>query len=306
MKAMQFRASEVAEAEVPAPSPSSKEVLIRVHAAGVTPTELIWYPTTHTIDGKERVDAIPGHEFSGTIAAVGSEATDFRVGDAVFGVNDWFLDGATAEYCLTVPQSIALKPNNLTHEEAATVPIGALTAWQGLFDHAELRSGERVLVHGGAGSVGLFVVQLAHRHGAYVIATASASNSGFVKGLGADEVLDYKAAPFEQTVSDIDVVFDTVGGETFHRSLSVLKPTGRITTIAADSEGHPEPRVKEAFFIVEPNQKQLTEIAWQLQQGILRTFVNAAVPFEDAALAYANRVSDKRGYGKVVVSILGG
>ena len=290
-------------AEVPTPAPSGKELLIRVHAAGVTPTELLWYPTTHTVDGKERKHAIPGHEFSGTVHAVGSEVTTFATGDEVFGMSDWFLDGATAEYCLATPQSVARKPNNLTHELAATVPIAALTAWQGLIDRAKLRRGERVLIHGAAGSVGIFAVQLAHQHKAHVIATASAHNIGFVQQLGADEVLDYKGVPFESVVSNIDVVFDAVGGDTFERSIQVLSPIGRITTIAADAEGNADPRIKDAFFIVEPNQKHLTDIAWQLQQGILRTFVNAAVPLDQAPQAYANQLPNKRGYGKVVISI---
>src|SRR5262249_787889 len=144
------------------PQPADGELLIRVRAAGVTPTELLWYPTTHTKQGGVRTSAVPGHEFSGVIAVLGKGANDFSVGDEVYGMNDWFADGATAEFCLTQPQNIALKPKALTHELAATVPIGALTAWQGLFDRAKLQSGERVLIHGAAGAVGLFAVQLAH------------------------------------------------------------------------------------------------------------------------------------------------
>src|SRR5215813_4766315 len=175
------------------PQPGDGELLIRVHAAGVTTTELLWYPTTHTKAGGARIGAVPGHEFSGVIEALGKGAKDFNVGDEIYGMNDWFAEGATAEFCLTQPQNIALKPKSLTHELAATVPIGALTAWQGLFDRAKLQPGERVLIHGAAGAVGLFAVQLAHLHGAYVIATASARNADFVKGLGADEVIDYKS-----------------------------------------------------------------------------------------------------------------
>src|SRR5215813_1707145 len=167
-------------AEANRPQPGRGELLIRVHAAGVTPTELSWYPTTHTKDGTERSGAVPGHEFSGVIEATGQEVDNLNVGDEVFGMNDWFEDGATAEFCVTRPQSIALKPKSLSHELAATVPIGALTAWQGLLDRAKLQAGERVLIHGAAGAVGLFAVQLAHLHGAYVIATASARNADFV------------------------------------------------------------------------------------------------------------------------------
>ena len=125
-------------------------------AAAVTPTELLWYPTTHTKSGTARVRTVPGHEFSGVITAIGKDVQDFEVGDEVYGMNDWFADGATAEFCITLPQNIARKPATLGHEAAASVPIGALTSWQGLIDRAKLEPGERVLVHGGAGAVGLF------------------------------------------------------------------------------------------------------------------------------------------------------
>jgi NADPH:quinone reductase-like Zn-dependent oxidoreductase len=192
------------------PVPGRGQVLIRVHAAGVTTTELSWYPTTHLKSGEPRLHAIPGHEFSGVIAALGEGTKGFAIGESVYGMNDWFADGATAEFCLTVPSSIAPKPATLSYEEAATVPIGALTAWQGLFDRAMLQPGERILVHGGSGGVGLFAVQLAHHHKAHVISTASTPSLTFVSQLGADEVIDHTKSRFEDLVRDIDVVFDTV------------------------------------------------------------------------------------------------
>jgi len=288
---------------LPQPQPGEGELLIRVRATGVTPTELLWYPTTHTKQGGARTRAVPGHEFSGIIAAVGKGADGFNVGDEIYGMSDWFADGATAEFCLTQPQNIALKPKSLTHELAATVPIGALTAWQGLFDRAKMQSGERVLIHGAAGAVGLFVVQLAHLRGAYVIATASARDAEFVKQLGADEVIDYETSRFEDQVENVGIVFDAVGGETLDRSWTVLKPSGRIVTIAADSEVTGDQRVKEAFFIVEPNQEQLLEVAKLLDAGSLKAFVSAVVPLEEASIAYSRAVPDKRGYGKVVVAV---
>jgi NADPH:quinone reductase-like Zn-dependent oxidoreductase len=308
MKAMQIRSSAegpvLRPAEVSQPTPSKQEVLVRVHAAGVTPTELGWYPTTNTKSGTERMNAIPGHEFSGVVAAKGEEVQTLSVGQAVYGMNDWFADGATAEFCVTLPSNIAPKPNSLTHEEAATLPLGALTARQGLFDHAKLQSNERVLIHGGAGAVGLFAVQLAHHHGAYVIATASTHNLALVKGLGANQVIDYKTSRFQDFVRDIDVVFDTVGGETRDLSWSVLKTNGRMITVASDAADSTDSRVKNSFFIVEPNQKQLIEIANLIDAGLLKTFVNATVPFEDAPKAYARSVPHKLGYGKVVVQVI--
>lgn len=288
---------------LPQPQPGEGELLIRVRATGVTPTELLWYPTTHTKQGGARTRAVPGHEFSGIIAAVGKGADGFNVRDEIYGMSDWFADGAVAEFCLTQPQNIAMKPKSLTHELAATVPIGALTAWQGLFDRAKMQSGERVLIHGAAGAVGLFAVQLAHLRGAYVIATASARNAKFVKQLGADEVIDYETSRFEDQVGNVDIVFDAVGGDTLNRSWTVLKPSGRIVTIAADSEATADQRVKDAFFIVEPNQEQLLEVAKLLDAGSLKAFVSAVVPLKEASIAYSRAVPDKRGYGKVVVAV---
>src|SRR5229473_7822044 len=159
------------EEHVPQPQPRRGELLVRIYAAGVTSKELLWHPTTHNKNGGRRSRAVPGHEFSGVIAAVGEDIAGFEIGQEVYGMNDWFLDGAMAEYCLTQPTSVAQKPPGLTHVEAASVPIGALTAWQGLFDRAQLQAGEHVLVHGGAGAVGVFAIQLARLHGAHVIAT---------------------------------------------------------------------------------------------------------------------------------------
>lgn len=289
-------------ADIPRPAPARGEVLIQVRAAGVTPTELVWYPTTHTHDGAKRTGAIPGHEFSGVVAELGDGVEDFAIGDEVYGMNDWFAQGATAEYCVTVSSSIARKPSRLTHAEAAAVPIGALTAWQGLFDHAKLQACERLLVHGGAGAVGLFVVQLARMHGADVIATTSAATKEFVAQLGATQVIDYQAERFESLVRDVDVVFDCVGGDTLARSWQVLKPGGQMITIAASAEATNDPRVKEAFFIVEPNQRQLVEVGELLNAGLLRVFVGAEIPLEDAPAAYASQLQQRRGYGKVVIT----
>ena len=215
--------------ELPQPQPAAGEVLIRVHTAGVTPTELGWYPTTQAKDGTPRKGAVPGHEFSGVIAALGNHTSGFEVGQEVYGLNDWFADGATADFCVTQSTSIAPKPTTLTHEEAATVPIGALTAWQGLLERTKIQRGERVLVHAAAGSVGIFAVQLARLHGAHVIATASSRNLKLVAELGAAEVIDYQTSRFEEQTAKVDVVFDGVGGDTLDRSRGLLKPGGRLS-----------------------------------------------------------------------------
>lgn len=291
--------------EAAIPKPGAGEVLIRVHAAGVTPTEIGWFPTMHLKTGEPRMHAVPGHEFSGVVADVGGEVRDFREGDEVYGMNDWFADGATAEYCLTNQTSIAPKPTKLSHAEAATVPIGALTAWQGLMDRAKLQSGQRVLIHGGAGAVGIFAIQVARHFGAHVVTTASARHREFLTQIGATQVIDYQSERFEDQLREMDVVFDGVGGSTLQRSWSVLKAGGHLVTIAANGEAATtDERTKAAFFIVEPNQQQLTEIAALFDLAVLRVFVDAVVPLERASAAYFGGVKRQNGFGKVVVSVI--
>ena len=281
------------ERDIPQPQLRPGEVLVRVFAAGVTPTELIWYPTSHRKNGEPRTGAVLCHEFSGEIAGIGDGAAGLSIGQEVYGMNDWFADGALAEYCVTQPDWIAPKPRRLSHPEAASVPIGALTAWQGLFDKAKLQPGEHVLVHGGAGAVGIFAIQLARSRGAHVATTVSAHNVEFVKSLGANQVIDYKAVRFEKEVRDIDVVFDTVGGDTLRRSWDVLKPGGRMVTIAADSENTRDEREQQAFFIVEPNRQQLIEISRRLDAGELQAVVDSILPFPQAAGRLYGRCSEK-------------
>jgi NADPH:quinone reductase-like Zn-dependent oxidoreductase len=290
------------EENAPLPEPGPGELLIQVYAAGVTTTELRWYPTSHSKTGEKRVEAVPGHEFSGVVVGVGKDVGSLEIGRDVYGMNDWFAEGAMADYCIAPFSSVAPKPPSLTHIEAASVPIGALTAWQGLFGRAKLQPGERVLVHGGTGAVGIFAVQLASLHGAHVVATASAGDFDFVASLGAEQVIDYHRSRFEQSVGQLDVVFDTVGGDTLDRSWGVLKPSGRMITIAADAEGATDARVKEAFFIVEPNQKQLSEIGDLIDTGRIWTVVDSVVPLSQAWDAYTGRV-DRRGRGKLVVAV---
>jgi len=288
--------------ELPVPSPRRGEVLIRVFAAGVTAAELSWYPTTHRADGQPRRKAVPGHEFSGVVASRGEEAGDLAIGQAVFGMNDWFADGAMAEFCTAPISAVAPKPETLSHVEAASVPISALTAWQGLFEHAKLQPGETVLVHGGAGGVGVFAIQLAHWHGAHVITTASAANREFVTGLGAAQVVDYERERFEEAAGRVDVVFDTVGGETLDRSWAMLRAGGRLVTIESAAAGSSDPRVKAAFFIVAPSRKQLTEIARLLEAGKLKPVIGSVFSLSQAPDVFAGKMPRRR-RGKVVITV---
>jgi NADPH:quinone reductase-like Zn-dependent oxidoreductase len=294
-------AVELIVAAMPMPNPVSNELLIKVKAAGVTPTELSWYPTTHTKDGSARLRAIPGHEFSGVVVSIGSDVEGVAVGDEVYGINDWFEQGATAEYCLAVPSGVALKPAKLSHTEAAIVPIGALTAWQGLFVRGKLEPGDRLLVHGGSGSVGAFVVQLAKLHGAEVIATCSHRNVEFLRSLKVDEVIDYERTRFEEAVSNIDLVFDTVGGDSLERSWPLLSPAGRAVTIASDGDTSADARTNAAFFIVQPDHQQLAGLGPLLEAGYLRPFVGATASLPEAPEAYRGNMKHSSGHGKTVV-----
>jgi len=276
--------------DAPKPIPKGSQVLVQVYATAITPTEFDWYPTFHTTEGGMRpFPIILGHEFSGVVEAVGSDCTDVQVGDPIYGLSDWFIDGAQAEYCLTIPANIAPKPVTLEHTQASAVPISALTAWQALIDRAHLSIGQRVLIHGAAGGVGSFAVQLARHQKAHVIATASAANTDLVKALGADEVIDYRITPFETVVGDVDVVLDTIGGNTRDRSWGILRKGGQLVTIAADSEGLKEQRVRDAFFIVEPNRNQLVNIAHLIDTGVLRPAVGAVFSVENFRQAYEQK-----------------
>ena len=213
-----------------------------VHASGVSPGELDWPGVWLHHDGTPRTPPIiPGHEVAGVVDAVGPATRGLGVGDEVFGYIDVRRDGADAEYVAARAAELVPKPATLTHAQAAAVPLSALTAWQALFKQGELERGQRVLIHGGAGGVGSFAVQFARWRGAHVTATSSARDIDLVRGLGADEVIDYRTQRFEEVVADQDLVFDTVGGETWERSWDVLRPGGRLVSIAV-----PRPPEREA------------------------------------------------------------
>jgi NADPH:quinone reductase-like Zn-dependent oxidoreductase len=290
--------------EILRPNPQTSQVLVKVHATAIMPTEVQWIPTFQTRSGGPRpFPVVLGHEFSGVIADTGPNVSNFQVGDEVFGLNDWFTNGAQAEYCVVDEAGLARKPKSLGHTEAAVVPISALTAWQGLFEKGNLQRGQRVLIHGAAGSVGMFAVQLARWCGARVIATASSANLDFVRALGADQIIDYRKTGFEDVICDVEVVFDPVGGETLARSWNVLKPQGRMVTVATSSEQSSEPRVRDAFMIVRADGSQLARIADMIDSGELRVFLGQTFELAAAREAYASAVQGGR-RGKVALQVI--
>ena len=290
--------------EIPTPQIGAGEVLVRVHATAVTPGEIEWYPTLNTPDGHPRSRQILSHEFSGMIEEMAPGVTGLEKGEAVYGLNDWFREGAAAEYCIATPAEIAPKPISVDHFHAAVVPISGLTAWQALFEHGKLEAGQKVLIHGGAGGVGSFAIQLAAWKGAFVVTTVSEPNAEFVRELGADQAIDYKKSKFEEIVNDADVVLDLVGGDTLMRSFKAIKKGGRVVTVATNAEASADPVVKEAFFIVETKREQLVELARLIDAGEIRPIISEVFPLEQADQAYFPE-KKKVVRGKTVLRISG-
>jgi NADPH:quinone reductase-like Zn-dependent oxidoreductase len=289
---------------IPTPAAGAGEVLIKVAAAGVGP----W-------DGWIRAgkSALPqplpltlGSDLSGEIVAVGPGVAEFRVGDQVYGVTNPRFIGAYAEYALASAQMVSNKPASLSHVEAASVPVVSVTAWQALFDQARLEAGQTVLIHGGAGNVGAYAVQLAHRAGLHVIATASTDDLSVVQDLGADAVIDHRTQRFEDAVRDADVVIDLVGGETQERSFQVLRRGGKLISAVSHPDQHLAERhgVEASFFLVNVTSQYLAEIARLIDGGELRPNVGAVLPLADAREAHfmLERVRPQP-KGKIVLTV---
>jgi NADPH:quinone reductase-like Zn-dependent oxidoreductase len=223
--------------DAPKSVPRCGDALVRVLAAGVTPTELSWQSAYTTRDNVDRLPAIPGHGLAGVVEVTDRVAADVSTGEAVYALADFWRDGSDAEYIAIAASDLAPKPQTVDFAQAAAVPLSALTAWQALFDHGRLATGQKVLIHGAAGGVGSFAVQLAHWQGAYVIGTASSANLAFVRDLGADKVIDYTAVRFEDLVRDVDTVLDRVGGDTLERSWGVVRRDGVVVTTASTDCG---------------------------------------------------------------------
>ena len=278
---------------VPTPVPADGEILIRVHAAAVTRDELTW--------PEGRLPATPSYEFSGEVVALGSAASAFGIGDVVYGMALFDRDGAASEYFAAPERVFARKPANIDDATSAAVPLPALSAWQALFDHGLLESGQRVLVHGATGAVGHFAVQLARRAGAYVIATASAGNLEAAREVGADEVVD-RATPYEASLQPVDLVFDAAGGDAAERSAGLGRPGGRVVSII--SEPASTPGITTTFFLVEPSRDELDQVTELIEAGGLRLMPHDDFPLDQAVAAFEASL-DRSHRGKVVFSPIG-
>jgi len=274
MRVVRLRApGEVVVEATERPAPGPGEALVRVRAAAITRGELEW-PV-------DRLPAIPSYELSGVVREIGADVTAVATGDRVFALTRFDHDGVAADYAAVPADLLVSKPSAIDHAESAAIPLPALSAWQGLFDHGRLAAGERVLIHGAAGAVGAFAVQLARGHGAHVIGTAAAIKLGFVHELGAHEAVDGTAA-FEDTLEPVDLVFDTAGGERLRRSGAVLKPGGRMVSIAEPSGEGVE------YFIVEPHRDQLASLARLVDDGTVRPYPVETFPLTEASQAFAS------------------
>ncbi|HYN97065.1 MAG TPA: NADP-dependent oxidoreductase [Pilimelia sp.] len=296
---------------VPRPRPLPTEVLVRVHAAGVNPVD--W--KTRAGGGMAGVLGEPpfvlGWDVSGVVAEVGFGVTTLAPGDEVYAM-PWFprAAGCYAEYVTAPSRQFARKPASISHEEAAAVPLAALTAWQSLVDTAGVRPGQRVLIHAAAGGVGHFAVQLAKHLGAYVIGTASGGHHEWLRGLGADELIDYTAARFEEAVGDVDVVIDLVGDEyddTGTRSVAVLRPGGLVVAVPSGvspalAEATAAAGVRASDFLVEPDGPTLTRLAGLIDAGELTVAVAEVLPLARAAEAHT-RGETRRTRGKLVLRV---
>jgi len=274
--------------DAPRPKPQAGEVLVRVHAAGVNPID--WKVREGQVKDfwHHKFPLILGWDLSGVVEELGRGVSRFKIGDEVYSVPDPNRDGAYAEYIVVRESELALKPKSLHHIRAATVPLAALTVWQSLFDTAQLQPGQRVLIHAGSGGVGHLAVQLAKWKGAYVFATASTKNKDLLRKLSVDEPIDYTQQRFEDVARNIDIVLDTIGGETQDRSWSVLKNGGaRVSLVQPPSEEKAkELGVRAVFVGVQANGEQLAEIAKIIDSGKLAPVIDRILPLSEAGRAH--------------------
>ncbi|MGW0570737.1 NADP-dependent oxidoreductase [Streptomyces tauricus] len=291
------------EREIPQPGPS--EVLVRVHAAGLNPTD--W---KHRANGGflKKPPFVLGWDVSGVVEAVGLGVAVHKPGDEVFGMLPYpYGVGAHAEYVIAPARALARKPAEVDHTQAGALPLAALTAWQALVDTADVRPGQRVLIHAAAGGVGHLAVQIAKERGAYVIGTASAGKHEFLRGLGADELVDYRETDFAEAVRDVDVVLDTIGGDYRSRSLRTLRPGGLLVSILVSgttelAEEAEDLGVRAVEMLVEADQAGMSAIAGLVAAGSLRATIAEVFPLAEAAKAHA--LGDTgRTVGKLVLQV---
>lgn len=288
--------------DMPRPEPQPSEVLVQVYAAAINGID--WKIRDGELQQvfKFQLPIVLGSDVAGIVAVIGDGVTAFQVGQPVYGMMDRSRSGSFAEYAIAKVDAIAPKPESLNYLEAASIPAVALTAWQALFDKGHLSAGQTVLIHGGAGGVGMFAVQLAKWKGAHVIATASAGSVATVRELGADEVIDYKATQFEQVVQGVDLVLDILGGDIRARSWQVLNPGGILVSTVPPPPQAPE-GLRGELLMMQARGDQLVKITKLLETGTLKTAVERVFPLSETVQALE---LNKTGHthGKIVVQVV--
>ena len=287
---------------VPVPQPKDNEVLVRVAASGVNPADPLIVSGRYAKEFGTHLPLVPGYDMAGVVEKTGAQIKRLKVGDPVYAYLLW--GGGWAEYCITNEEEAALKPKSLTYPEAASVPLAALTAWQALVDAAELSTGQTVLIHGGSGGVGSFAIQIAKARGARVIATASTLNQDLLKELGADVAIDYTKTRFEDVARDVDVVLDTVGGDTLARSYGVVKKGGIITTIRGglDQAELTKRGIRGVGIASHPNADELARITQLIEEKKIKPIVSQVLPLS-AAVKADEQAETHHTRGKIVLKI---
>ena len=288
--------------DLPQSEPDAGQLLVRVKAAGVGHWDALIREGTVKL---EPLPLILGSELSGIIERIGEDVSGFKLGDEIYGATNEQFSGAYAEYALPSARMIAPKPKTLSFIEAASAPIVTVTAWQMLFEYARVTAGQTVLIHGAAGNVGAYAVQMAKRAGLRVVGTAGSADLDYVRELGAETVVNYKTERFEESVTGVDVVLDTVGGETQQRSLRVLKPGGILVSVVSPVPEATQTRygVRAAYFYVDVTTVRLNRITELFEHGNLATEVGSVLPLEDARIAHQMLGGAPHKRGKIVLSI---
>ena len=287
--------------DAPRPQPKEDEILIRVMAAGINPVDA--YVRAGRFGGG-KVPFIPGMDVAGVVEDTGAKAQKFKKGDAVYAYLNFIEQGGYAEYCISKESETALKPKNISFEQAASVPLAATTAWQALIDTAKLQSGQTVLIHGGSGGVGHFAIQIAKARGAKVIATASTANQDLLKQLGADQAIDYTKTKFEDVVKDVDVVLDATRTDALQRSYAIVKKGGFVVTIT----GRPDPAQLEKYGIrggslmAHPDANVLDELTKLIEAKKINPIVSQTFPLAEAGKAH-EQIETRHTRGKIVLKV---
>ncbi len=294
--------SVITNVDLPRPEPAAGQLLVRVKAAGVGNWDALVRKGELP---NEHLPLILGYELAGTVEAIGTEVSGFKLGDEVYGATNEQLTGAYAEYALPLARMMSQKPKTLNFIEAASAPIVTVTAWQMLFDYAHVTAGQTVLIHGAAGNVGAYAVQLARQAGLHVVGTAAFADLDYVRGLGAERVVDYKRERFEDRLTGVDVVLDTVGGGTQERSLRVLKPGGILVSVVSPVPETLQKRygVRAAYFYVDVTTARLNKITELFDSGKLVANVGTVLPLEEARRAHEMLGGAPHKRGKIVLSI---